>query len=39
VDDLNEVCAELKEKNVEIVMEQFHAFGLYCAFIYGPDKF
>lgn len=38
VDDLDEVYAEFKEKNVEIVMEPFHAFDLYCMFVYGPDK-
>lgn len=38
VDNLDQVIAELKEKGVEIVMEPFTAFDMYCAFIYGPDK-
>lgn len=38
VDDLDTVYAEFKEKNVEMVMEPFHAFGMYCMFVYGPDK-
>lgn len=38
VPDLDAVHAYFKEKNVAFVMEPFHAFGMYCMFIYGPDK-
>ncbi len=38
VDDLDEVVKGFREKNVEFAMEPFHAFDLYCTFIYGPDK-
>lgn len=38
VDNLDEVIAELKAKKVQVVMEPFMAFGMYCSFIYGPDN-
>ena len=38
VDDLDALLEYLKSKNVEVVMGPKAVFGLYVAFIHGPDK-
>ena len=38
VDDLDEVVKGFIEKNIEFAKEPFRIAGLYCTFIYGPDK-